>query len=203
MRYAVALSFLFLACKADPSPPAPVASPSVADAPAPSSAPADLYAVELTSLDGETKPLADFRDRALLFVNTASQCGYTPQYEGLQALHETYGSRGLVVAGIPCNQFGGQEPGDAAAIKTFCTSKYGVEFPMFAKAKVNGPERHPLYAILTAVPDEKGTAGDVQWNFEKFLVHPGGTTIERFRSAVKPQDPKLVAAIEAALPRGS
>ena len=133
-------------------------------------------------------------------VNVASKCGLTPQYAGLERLHERYAGRGFAVVGFPCNQFGGQEPGTAAEIGEFCSTTYGVTFPMFEKVEVNGPGRHPVYTELTAVPDASGEAGDVQWNFEKFLVGPDGGVLARFRPQTTPEDPALIAAIEANLP---
>ena len=124
----------------------------------------------------------------------------TPQYAGLERLHERYAGRGFAVVGFPCNQFGAQEPGTAAEIGEFCSTTYGVTFPMFEKVEVNGPGRHPVYTELTAVPDASGEAGDVQWNFEKFLVGPDGRVLARFRPQTTPEDPALIAAIEANLP---
>lgn len=159
-----------------------------------------LYEIPLQTLAGEPTTLASLRGRALLLVNVASKCGLTPQYKGLEALHEQYSARGFSVVGLPCNQFGGQEPGTADEISTFCSTTYGVTFPMMAKLDVNGADRHPLYASLVTVPDADGTAGDVQWNFEKFLVDPAGAVVARFRPATTPEDPTIVSAIEAALP---
>lgn len=180
---------------------APEAAPAAATAPLPSTESDPMYDIPLTTLDGKPTTLADYRGKTLLLVNVASKCGLTEQYAGLQSLHETYAARGFEVVGFPCNQFKGQEPGTPAEIQTFCSTTYGVTFPLMAKLEVNGKGRHPLYAKLTAVPDAQGAAGDVQWNFEKFLVHPGGKTIERFRPKTTPQDPSLVAAIERALPK--
>jgi glutathione peroxidase len=156
------------------------------------------YDISLSTLDGKPTSLADYRGSVLLIVNVASRCGATPQYAGLQKLHEKYASRGLSVLGFPCNQFGEQEPGTAEQIRDFCSTNYSVSFPMFEKIEVNGAGRHPLYADLTQTPDAQGEAGDVRWNFEKFLVLRDGTT-KRFRTRVEPDDPGLVAAIEAAL----
>ena len=136
---------------------------------------------------------------ALLLVNVASKCGLTPQYTGLEQLQQTYGDRGFSVLGFPCNQFGGQEPGSAEEIETFCSTTYGVTFPMYEKIDVNGPDRHAIYEELTAVADADGHDGDIRWNFEKFLVDPDGS-ITRFSPMVAPDDPALVAAIEEALP---
>ena len=151
----------------------------------------------LETLDGGTLDLAAFRGPTLI-VNVASKCGLTPQYEGLERLYERYAERGLAIIGVPCNQFGEQEPGTPEEIATFCSANYGVTFPLTAKLDVNGPNRHPLYEQLTATPDAEGDAGDVQWNFEKFLVARDGT-VTRFRPLVTPDDPALVAAIEDAL----
>ena len=156
--------------------------------------------IALTTLDGHSTSLAEYGDRAVLVVNVASQCGLTPQYSALQQLAQDYAERGLTVIGVPCNQFMGQEPGNAEEIQTFCSTSYGVTFPLLAKAEVNGPGRHPLYAELTKTPDARGEAGDVQWNFEKFLVAPGGTVVNRFRPRTAPDAPEVVAAIEAVLP---
>jgi glutathione peroxidase len=159
-----------------------------------------LYDVPLTTLSGEPTSLADHRGKALLVVNVASKCGLTPQYAGLEALHERYADRGFSVLGFPSNQFMGQEPGTSEEIATFCSTTYGVTFPLFEKTDVNGPERHPLYAELTETPDADGQAGDVVWNFEKFLVSPEGEVVARFRPQVEPEDPTLVEAVEAQLP---
>jgi glutathione peroxidase len=152
----------------------------------------------LPALDGGTVELADFAGGPTLIVNVASKCGLTPQYEGLQQLYERYADRGLSIVGVPCNQFGEQEPGTPDEIATFCSTNYSVTFPLTAKLDVNGPDRHPLYEELTTTPDAEGKAGDVQWNFEKFLVARDGS-VTRFRPLVTPDDPALVAAIEAAL----
>ena len=151
------------------------------------------------TLKGDPTSLASLKGKTLLLVNVASKCGLTPQYRGLVALHETYGPRGLAVVGFPCNQFGAQEPGSADEIETFCTKNYGVKFNMMEKIDVNGPNRHPIYRELTAVADAEGNGGDVQWNFEKFVVSPDGRTIMRFRPVTTPEDPKIVDAIEATL----
>jgi len=151
------------------------------------------------ALDGSDADLSDYSDKVALLVNVASKCGLTPQYEGLERLQETYGDRGFTVLGFPCNQFLGQEPGSAEEIAEFCSVTYGVSFPLFEKIEVNGDDRHPLYTELTQVADAEGEAGDIQWNFEKFLVTPDGT-VQRFRPGVEPEAPELVAAIEAGLP---
>ena len=159
-----------------------------------------IYDFTATSLAGDDVPLRRFEGQVLLIVNTASACGFTPQYKGLEALHQAFAPRGFSVLGFPCNQFGGQEPGTAAEIGEFCSVNYGVTFPMFEKIEVNGPGRHPVYAELTEVPDADGEAGDIQWNFEKFLVGPDGSVLGRFRPRTDPEAPELVAAIEASLP---
>jgi len=137
---------------------------------------------------------------ALLVVNVASKCGLTPQYTALEKLHEEFAARGLSVVGFPCNQFGGQEPGTAGEIAEFCSATYGVTFPMFEKVEVNGSARHPIYTELTVAPDANGEAGDIQWNFEKFLLRPDGTVAARFRPRTIPDAPEVLAVIEANLP---
>jgi glutathione peroxidase len=155
----------------------------------------------LSTLSGDALDAAELDGRAVLVVNVASRCGLTPQYSGLERLQERYGERGFTVLGVPCNQFGEQEPGSAQEIQTFCSTTYGVSFPMTEKLDVNGPERHPLYRTLTATTDRAGEAGDIQWNFEKFLVGPDGSVLARFRPMTTPDAPELVEAIEANLPR--
>jgi glutathione peroxidase len=154
----------------------------------------------VNTLAGQPSSLADFDGKTLLIVNVASRCGLTPQYSGLEALQERYADRGFSVVGFPCNQFGGQEPGSAEEIAEFCSTTYGVSFPMFEKVEVNGPGRHPIYDELTATADAEGKAGDIQWNFEKFLVGPGGAVVARFRPLTTPEAPELIDAIEANLP---
>jgi len=160
-----------------------------------------LSTIPLTTLSGEPTSLESYADRAVLVVNVASKCGLTPQYSALEQLARDYGDRGLTVIGVPCNQFMGQEPGTAEEIQTFCSTTYGVTFPLLAKIDVNGPQRHPLYAELTKTADADGKAGDVQWNFEKFLIAPGGTVVNRFRPQTTPDAPEVISAIEAVLPR--
>jgi glutathione peroxidase len=159
-----------------------------------------IYDPSVHTLTGDETSVGQFRDKAVLVVNVASKCGLTPQYEGLERLQETYGDRGFTVLGFPCNQFAGQEPGSSEEIATFCSTTYGVTFPLMEKVEVNGEGRHPIYEELTAVPDDDGEAGDVQWNFEKFLVAPGGAVVRRFRPMVDPEAPEVVDAIEAVLP---
>jgi len=160
----------------------------------------NVYDVPLTGLAGRPLNPDLLRGRVTLIVNVASECGYTPQYTGLQRLYERYRERGLVVLGAPCNQFGGQEPGTAEQIAEFCSTIYAVRFPLTEKLAVNGPDRHPLFLALTRIADDDGEAGDVAWNFEKFLVSADGEPVARFRSATEPDDPQLTAAIEAQLP---
>ncbi|CAN5466264.1 glutathione peroxidase [soil metagenome] len=159
-----------------------------------------VYDAPVKTLRGEPASLADHKGQALLIVNVASKCGLTPQYTALEALHERYADRGFSVLGFPCNQFGGQEPGTAEEIETFCSTTYGVTFPVYEKVDVNGPSRHPLYEELTAVSDAEGGAGDIQWNFEKFLVSPKGEVVARFRPMTAPDDAEVVRALEAQLP---
>ncbi|GAB3901208.1 glutathione peroxidase [Microbispora bryophytorum] len=153
--------------------------------------------IPVTTIDGEGTTLGDLLGGgAALVVNVASRCGLTPQYEGLVALQRAYADRGFTVVGVPCNQFMGQEPGSAEEIKAFCSTTYGVDFPLLDKTEVNGPGRHPLYAALTEVPDTEGEAGDIQWNFEKFLVAADGQVVARFRPRVVPEAPEIAEAIE-------
>lgn len=156
--------------------------------------------IPLTTLDGKPTSLAEYADRAVLLVNVASKCGLTPQYAALEQLARDYADRGLTVIGVPCNQFMSQEPGTPEEIATFCSTKYGVTFPLLEKTDVNGADRHPLYAELTKTPDAEGQAGDIQWNFEKFVIAPGGEVVSRFRPRTEPDAPEVVAAIEAVLP---
>jgi glutathione peroxidase len=160
----------------------------------------DLFDIPIDTLAGEHTSLDPYRGKALLLVNVASKCGLTPQYEGLERLQERYEGQGFSVLGFPCNQFLGQEPGTASEIAEFCSTTYGVTFPLFEKIDVNGEQRHPIYAQLTEVADGEGQAGDVTWNFEKFLVAPSGEVVGRFRPQVEPEDPAVVGAIEAQLP---
>ncbi|ARS27133.1 glutathione peroxidase [Sphingomonas sp. KC8] len=158
---------------------------------------ADIYDFTAKTIDGADVPLADYRGKVLLIVNTASKCGFTPQYDGLEKLHEAYADRGLAVLGFPCNQFGAQEPGDEAEIANFCTLKYDVKFPMFAKIDVNGDTAHPLYKYLkNQAKGVLGTEG-IKWNFTKFLVSRDGTVVDRFAPTTKPED--LRGAIEKLL----
>ena len=159
-----------------------------------------IYDIPVKTLTGEESSLGTLAGKTLLVVNVASKCGLTPQYTALEALHEQLADRGFAVVGFPCNQFGGQEPGSAEEIAEFCSATYGVTFPMFEKIEVNGPGRHPVYTELTAFPDAGGEAGDIQWNFEKFLIGPDGKVLARFRPRTTPEDAGLVSAVEAHLP---
>jgi len=154
---------------------------------------------ESNTIDGEAKTLADFEGQVLLVVNVASECGLTPHYAGLQALHAEKKGAGFAVLGFPCNQFGGQEPGSDAEVKSFCTTKYGVGFPMFSKIDVNGAGRAPLYAWLTSEPTQPEGPGDIAWNFTKFLIGKDGRVKARFGPRVEPSSAELRRAVEAAL----
>ncbi len=190
-----------------PSAPLPWTGPATEVALAPAeirpiiSTVTDIREIPVQTLAGEPATLAELAgDKALLVVNVASKCGLTPQYTGLVALQQAYGSRGFSVVGVPCNQFMGQEPGTAEEIQQFCSTTYGVDFPLLAKVDVNGDDRHPLYRELVQTADAEGDAGDIQWNFEKFLIDRDGKVVGRFRPRTEPQDPNVVAAIEAVLP---
>ena len=158
-----------------------------------------LYDIPIHTLQGDDAKLGDYKGKTLLLVNVASKCGLTPQYEGLERLQKTYGDRGFSVIGFPCNQFMGQEPGTSEEIAQFCSATYGVTFPLMEKIEVNGEGRHPIYAELTEKEDAEGTAGDITWNFEKFLVSPEGDVVARYRPQVEPEDPAVVGDIEAQL----
>ena len=190
------------AAKSEPSktePAKPDATKPDAAKPAPLAAAGPILDHTVETLEGTKQSLADYRGKAVLLVNVASECGYTPQYAQLQELYGRYKDRGLVVLGFPSNDFGGQEPGDAAQIKEFVTSKYAVDFPMMAKLHAKGPEIAPLYKTLSEeTPD--GIKGEVKWNFTKFLVDPSGKVVARFDSPVEPMGPELTAAVEKALP---
>ena len=154
---------------------------------------------DVAGIDGEPLDQAALEGRAVLVVNVASRCGLTPQYEGLERLQARYGPAGFTVLGVPCNQFGGQEPGTPKEIQAFCSATYGTTFPLTEKLDVNGRRQHPLYAWLTKAPDGEGRAGEVEWNFEKFLVAPSGEIVNRFRPAVEPEDESVLEAIETVL----
>lgn len=160
--------------------------------------PQGFYAQQAVDIDGKKVPLSSYMGKVALVVNTASQCGFTPQYEGLEALYQKYKDRGFVVLGFPSNDFGSQEPGSNAEIKTFCEKTYRTTFPLFAKDKVTGSEKQPLYKFLTET-SAKGAVEEVSWNFEKFLIDPKGNVVGRFKSRVKPSDDLLQKQIEALL----
>jgi len=160
-----------------------------------------MWDAPIKTLQGKDTKLASWKGKALLLVNVASKCGNTPQYAALEALQKKYEGKGFTVIGFPCNQFGGQEPGTAEEIQQFCSTTYGVTFPMMEKIDVNGPSRHPIYQALTPLKDAAGQTGDIHWNFEKFVVSADGTQITRFSPRTKPDDPAVIAAIEAALPK--
>jgi glutathione peroxidase len=158
-----------------------------------------VYDFTLNSIDGQPTPLSNFRGKVVMLVNVASRCGFTPQYAGLESLYEKYKDRGFVIVGIPANNFGGQEPGTNQEIKTFCSAKYHVSFPMMAKVSVKGSDMTPLYQFLTDKTSHPDTGGDIGWNFTKFLVGPDGKVIARFDSKVEPESPEVTAAVEKAL----
>jgi len=220
------LLFVLAACSKDPksgpepAKPAATTDPKVvqgptaaagdpANLPAPGKAPAaiaitkeldPMWNAPIKTLQGKDTKLAEYKGKALLLVNVASKCGLTPQYTTLEALQKKYEPKGFTVIGFPCNQFGGQEPGSAKDIETFCATKYGVTFPMMEKIEVNGPGRHEIYKALTPLPDTEGHTGDIRWNFEKFVVTADGSKITRFAPQTTPDDPAVIAALEAALP---
>ena len=159
-----------------------------------------LPETSIARLDGTPSTLGEITGgRPALLVNVASKCGLTPQYTALEELHEKYSGRGFTVVGVPCNQFGGQEPGSAEEIEEFCSTSYGVTFPLTEKVEVNGEGRHPAYDVLVQVADENGRSGDITWNFEKFLLDGDGEVVARFTPGVVPDDPQVVAAIEKLL----
>ncbi|HEY5944922.1 MAG TPA: glutathione peroxidase [Kofleriaceae bacterium] len=160
-----------------------------------------MWTAPIKTLRGKPTQLADYKGKALLLVNVASQCGNTPQYAALEALQKKYEAKGFTVIGFPCNQFGGQEPGSPQEIEQFCSSNYGITFPITEKIEVNGDGRHAIYKALTPIPDASGTSGDIRWNFEKFVVSADGTKVTRFSPKTKPDDPAVIAAVEAALPK--
>ena len=158
-----------------------------------------VYDFSMKTIDGKPAPLADFKGKVVLLVNVASQCGYTPQYAGLEKLYKTYKGKGLVIVGVPANNFGGQEPGSDAEIKEFCTRKYSVTFPIMSKVSVKGSDKTPLYGWLTDSAANPKTSGDVKWNFTKFLVDRNGHVLTRFESSVEPDSAEMTSAVEKAL----
>lgn len=221
-RLVLAAAVLAAGCsKRDPAPAAQEPAPPVVkgetaqaedprNLPPPGTAPAPvaltkelapMWDAPIQTLQGQPTKLAQYKGKALLLVNVASKCGLTPQYSTLEALQKKYGPKGFTVIGFPCNQFGSQEPGSAKEIETFCSTTYGVTFPMMEKIDVNGGGRHPIYQALTQVADAGGHKGDIRWNFEKFVVSADGSKITRFEPQTKPDDPSVIAAVEAALPK--
>lgn len=195
-RLSLVLVLAATACsKKEAAPTAPAPTPVTVAKETP------MWNVALKTLQGKDTKLAEYQGKALLLVNVASKCGLTPQYSTLEALQKKYGPKGFTVIGFPSNQFGGQEPGTAEEIEEFCSTTYGVTFPMMEKVDVNGAGRHEIYKTLTPLPDAKGYTGDIRWNFEKFVVSADGTKITRFDPQVKPDDPTVIAAVEAALPK--
>ena len=158
-----------------------------------------IYDFTVNDIDGNPVKLDQYKGKAVLIVNVASKCGNTPQYEGLQDLYKKYGDKGLVILGFPANNFGGQEPGTNEEIKDFCTTNYGVTFPIFSKISVKGEDIHPLYKYLTSAETDPEFAGDITWNFNKFLINPSGKIVARFDSKDKPESEKVVKAIQIAL----
>ncbi len=204
MRLAGFLSLALIAssvgCSTAESKPDSKAKPTKPAAKAPVKERA-MWTAPIKTLQGKDTKLEAFKGKALLLVNVASKCGLTPQYTQLEDLQKKYADKGFTVVGFPCNQFGGQEPGSAEEIETFCSKNYGVTFPMMEKIDVNGEKRHAIYKELVPLTDDTGKTGDIQWNFEKFVVSADGKTITRFSPKTKPDDPKVVAAVEAGLPK--
>src|SRR5580704_16713100 len=161
--------------------------------------PTSVHEFSMKAIDGKTVTLSQFKGQVMLVVNVASRCGFTPQYEGLEKLYESYKAQGFVILGFPANNFGEQEPGTDAEIQTFCKSKYSVTFPMFSKISVLGPDQAALYKFLTSKSANPKTAGDIQWNFTKFLVDREGNIVQRFEPAVEPLSKELVSAVESAV----
>lgn len=186
---------------AEAADPAKLPPPGTAPEPVTVAKDLPMWNVPIKTLDGKDAKLADFKGKALMLVNVASKCGLTPQYTTLEALQKKYGAQGFTVVGFPCNQFGGQEPGTAEEIQQFCSTTYGITFPIMEKIEVNGPGRHEIYKALTAIKDAAGHEGDIRWNFEKFVVSADGTHVTRFAPKTKPDDPAVIAAVEAALPK--
>ncbi|HPH66232.1 MAG TPA: glutathione peroxidase [Kofleriaceae bacterium] len=183
------------------SPPAPGTEAAPALTTGTATKDTSMFTIPLKTLSGKPTSLAAFDGKALLLVNVASKCGLTPQYATLEALQDEYAAKGFTVVGFPCNQFGGQEPGSPEQIAEFCSATYGVTFPMMEKVEVNGAGRHPIYKELTGLADGAGYKGDIRWNFEKFVVSADRKTITRFKPQTTPDDPAVIAAIKAALPK--
>jgi glutathione peroxidase len=212
-RLAIVVLLLAAACSKKSEAPAPkVTGPTVSANPTVTLPPAGtapppvtvdkeipMWNAPIKTLQGKDVKLADYRGKALLLVNVASKCGNTPQYTALEALQKKYAAQGFTVIGFPCNQFGGQEPGTAKEIEEFCSTTYGVTFPLMEKVDVNGPNRHEIYKTLTPLKDAGGHDGNVRWNFEKFVVSADGTQITRFDPEITPNDPTMIAAVEQAI----
>jgi glutathione peroxidase len=173
--------------------------PAVQAAPPPAGSEKSIYDFTLKSIDGQATSLSEFHGKVVLLVNVASRCGFTPQYTALESIYEKYKSRGLVIVGIPANNFMGQEPGTNEEIKTFCTKKYNVSFPMMSKVSVVGDDKTPLYQFLTEKSSNPKFGGEIKWNFTKFLFDRNGQPVARFEPAIKPDSPEVTEAIEAAL----
>jgi glutathione peroxidase len=204
------------AAAATPAPPPKVVQGSVAAASDPANLPPagtapapvavdkgfeEIWTTPIKTLRGEPTTLAAYKGKALLLVNVASKCGNTPQYATLEALQKKYEAKGFTVIGFPCNQFHGQEPGTAEEIATFCATNYGITFPIMEKIEVNGAGRHPIYKALAPIASADGHDGDIRWNFEKFVVSADGKKVTRFSPKIKPEDPAVIATVEAALPK--
>jgi glutathione peroxidase len=217
MRILLALAVLAACSKSEgtkPKDPQPhgemAAKVTPTELPPPGTAPAPvtvskeldpMWTAPIKTLRGKPLAVADYKGKALLLVNVASQCGNTPQYTALEALQKKYAAKGFTVVGFPCNQFGGQEPGSPEEIEKFCSANYGITFPITEKIEVNGDGRHPIYKALTPIADASGHTGDIRWNFEKFVVSADGTKVTRFHPKTTPDDPAVIAAVEAALPK--
>jgi glutathione peroxidase len=195
-----ALATSLVACKKETPKPAPTTA-AKPPATAAGATVAAMWDLPIKTLRGQPTTLAAHKGKAILAVNVASECGLTPQYAQLEELQDKYAAKGFTVLGFPCNQFGGQEPGSAEQIEEFCSTTYGISFPMTEKVEVNGANRHPIYQQLTPIADASGHTGDIRWNFEKFLISADGATITRFSPKTKPDDPTVIAAIEASLPK--
>jgi glutathione peroxidase len=181
--------------------PANLPAPGTAPAPVPLAKETPMWNDPIHTLAGKDATLAQYKGKALMLVNVASKCGLTPQYSTLEALQKKYEAKGFTVIGFPCNQFGGQEPGSSEDIQSFCSTTYGVTFPMMEKIDVNGDNRHAIYKELTPIADASGHTGDIRWNFEKFVISADGSQITRFSPKTTPDDPAVIAAVENALPK--
>jgi glutathione peroxidase len=202
MRMVLALVLVAACSKSDATKAKPPEVPSQPPATTSVDKDADpMWTASIKTLRGKPMTLAEHKGKALMLVNVASECGLTPQYTALEELQKKYGPKGFTVIGFPCNQFGGQEPGTAEDIEKFCSVNYGITFPITEKIEVNGDKRHEIYKELTQVADASGHTGDIRWNFEKFVVSADGTKITRFNPKTTPDDPAVVAAVEAALPK--